>query len=59
MKKLDFVCIIYSNHADDPSVIKKDEIAPQKIISCAENFHNGGGPESLCRHKIPRTAGTC
>ena len=59
MQKRDFACIIYSNHADNPIVIKKDEIAPQQIISSAENFHNGGGPESLCRHKIPRTAGTC
>lgn len=42
MQKRDFACIIYSSHADDPIVIKKDEIAPQKIISCAENFHNGG-----------------
>lgn len=42
MQKRDFACIIYSSHADDPIVIRKDEIAPQKIISCAENFHNGG-----------------
>ena len=42
MQKRDFACIIYSNHADDPIVIKKDEIAPQKIIDCAERFHNGG-----------------
>ena len=59
MQKRDFACIIYSSHADKPIVIKKDEIAPQKIIDCAERFHNGGGPKSLCRHKIPRTAGTC
>lgn len=42
MQKRDFACIIYSSHADKPIIIKKDEIAPQKIISCAENFHNGG-----------------
>lgn len=59
MQKRDFACIIYSSHADDPIVIKKDEIAPQKIIDCAERFHNGGGPKSLCRHKIPRTARMC
>ena len=59
MQKRDFACIIYSNSADDPIVIRKDEISPEKIIACAENFHDGGGPESLCRHKIPRTAGTC
>ena len=42
MQKRDFACIIYSSRADDPIVIKKDEIAPQKIIDCAERFHNGG-----------------
>lgn len=42
MQKRDFACIIYSSHADDPIVIKKDEIAPQKIIDCAEIFHGGG-----------------
>lgn len=42
MQKRDFACIIYSSHADKPIIIKKDEVAPQKIISCAENFHNGG-----------------
>ena len=42
MQKRDFACIIYSSHADAPIVIKKDEIAPQKIINCAERFHNGG-----------------
>lgn len=42
MQKRDFACIIYSSHADDPIVIRKDEIAPQKIIDCAERFHNGG-----------------
>lgn len=42
MQKRDFACIIYSSHADKPIVIKKDEIAPQKIIDCAECFHNGG-----------------
>lgn len=59
MQKRDFACIIYSSHADKPIVIKKDEIAPQKIIDCAERFHNGGGPKSLCPHKIPRTARMC
>ena len=42
MQKRDFACIIYSSHADDPIVIKKDEIAPQRIIDCAERFHGGG-----------------
>ena len=42
MQKRDFACIIYSSHADKPIVIRKDEIAPQKIIDCAERFHSGG-----------------
>lgn len=42
MQKRDFACIIYSNSADDPIVIRKDEISPEKIIACAENFHDGG-----------------
>lgn len=42
MQKRDFACIVYSDYADEPIVIKKDEIAPQKIIDCAEVFHSGG-----------------
>lgn len=42
MQKRDFACIIYSGSADDPIVIRKDEVAPQKIIDCAERFHGGG-----------------
>lgn len=42
MQKRDFACIIYSDHADEPIIIKKDEVAPQKIIECAELFHGGG-----------------
>lgn len=42
MQKRDFACIIYSSHADDPIVIRKDEISPQKVIDVAERFHNGG-----------------
>ena len=42
MQKRDFACIIYSSYADDPIVIKKNEISPQKIIECAEKFHSGG-----------------
>ena len=38
----DFACIIYSNKADKPIIVKKDEVAPQKIIDVAERFHNGG-----------------
>ena len=42
MQKRDFACIIFSGKADNPIVIKKDEISPQKIIDVAERFHNGG-----------------
>ena len=42
MQKRDFACIIYSDHADEPIIIHKNEIAPNKIIKCAENFHGGG-----------------
>lgn len=42
MQKRDFACIIYSDHADEPIVIKKDEVNPDKIIQCAEKFHGGG-----------------
>lgn len=42
MQKRDFACIVYSDHADEPIIIKKDEVAPQKIIQCAELFHGGG-----------------
>lgn len=42
MQKRDFACIIYSGRADDPIVIGKDEIAPKKIIECAERYHGGG-----------------
>lgn len=42
LQKRDFACIIYSSHADKPIIIKKDEVAPQKVIDVAERFHNGG-----------------
>ena len=42
MQKRDFACILYSGHADEPIIIRKDEIAPEKIINCAEIFHGGG-----------------
>lgn len=48
LQKRDFACIIYSGSADEPIIIKKDEIAPQKIIECAERYHGGGGPKRLC-----------
>lgn len=42
LQKRDFACIIYSSRADKPIIIKKDEVAPQKVIDVAERFHNGG-----------------
>lgn len=42
MQKRDFACILYSGHADEPIIIRKDEVAPEKIIDCAETFHAGG-----------------
>lgn len=42
LQKRDFACIIYSSRADKPIIVKKDEVAPQKIIDVAERFHNGG-----------------
>lgn len=48
LQKRDFACIIYSGSADEPIIIKKDEIAPQKIIECAERYHGGGRPKRLC-----------
>ena len=42
MQKRDFACIIYSSTADDPIIIKKDEVSPEKILDCAERFHSGG-----------------
>lgn len=42
LQKRDFACIIYSDSADKPIIIKKDEIDPDKIIKVAEKFHSGG-----------------
>ena len=42
MQKRDFACIIYSGHADKPIIIQKDEVAPQKILECAQRYHGGG-----------------
>ena len=42
MQKRDFACILYSDRADEPIIIRKDEISPNKVIKCAEEFHGGG-----------------
>lgn len=42
LQKRDFACIIYSDYADEPIIIKKDEVNPNKVIDCAEKFYSGG-----------------
>ena len=59
IQKRDFAFIAYDNHANKPIVIKKGEVSPNKVITICEEFLDGGGPKSLCRHKIPRTAEMC
>lgn len=41
-QRRNFACIIYSSNAREPIFIKKDEIAPDKVIQIAEDFLNGG-----------------
>jgi uncharacterized protein with von Willebrand factor type A (vWA) domain len=59
IQKRDFAFIAYDSRAEDPIIIKKGEISPDKVITICEEFLDGGGPKSLCRHKIPRTAEMC
>lgn len=47
LQKRDFACIIYSDVADDPIIIKKDEVAPSKVITTCETYH-GGGRMKIC-----------
>lgn len=42
LQKRDFACIIYSDKADEPITILKDEIAPDKVMDIVERYHNGG-----------------
>jgi len=42
MQKRDFACIIYDSTADDPIIVKKDEVAPNKVITICETFKDGG-----------------
>lgn len=42
MQKRDFACIIYDDYADDPIIVKKDEVSPNKVITICETFKNGG-----------------
>lgn len=41
-QKRDFACILYSNTADEPVIITKKEIAPDKTIQLCERFSGGG-----------------
>lgn len=59
IQKRDFAFIAYDSHANEPIVIKKGEVSPEKVITICEEFLDGGGPKRLCRHKIPRTAEMC
>ena len=59
IQKRDFAFIAYASSANDPIIIKKGEVCPDKVITICEEFIDGGGPKSLCRHKIPRTAEMC
>lgn len=42
IQKRDFACILYSDHAEDPIIIKKGEVSPEKVLKCAERFLGGG-----------------
>ena len=42
MQKRDYGCILYSSYADDPIIIGKDEISPEKTIAICESFEGGG-----------------
>ena len=42
MQKRDYGCILYSSYADDPIIINKDEISPEKVITICESFEGGG-----------------
>lgn len=59
IQKRDFAFIAYDSRANDPIIIKKGEVSPDKVITICEEFLDGGGPKRLCRHKIPRTAEMC
>lgn len=41
-QKRDFACILYSSTADEPVIITKKEIAPDKTIQLCERFSGGG-----------------
>ena len=42
IQKRDFACIIYASEAEEPIIIKKNEVNPDKILDCAEKFLGGG-----------------
>lgn len=59
IQKRDFAFIAYDSHANDPIILKKGEVSPNKVITICEEFLDGGRPKCLCHHKIPRTAEMC
>lgn len=42
IQKRDFAFIAYDSHANEPIVIKKGEISPEKVITICEEFLDGG-----------------
>lgn len=42
IQKRDFACILYSDTANDPIILKKDEVSPNKVIEICETFDSGG-----------------
>ena len=42
IQKRDFVFIAYDSHANEPIVIKKGEVSPEKVITICEEFLDGG-----------------
>lgn len=42
MQKRDFAFIAYASNANDPIVIKKGEVSPDKVITICEEFIDGG-----------------
>lgn len=42
IQKRDFAFIAYDSHANEPIVIKKGEVSPEKVITICEEFLDGG-----------------
>lgn len=42
IQKRDFAFIAYDSHANDPIILKKGEVSPNKVITICEEFLDGG-----------------